>query len=204
MITKNKVIYICIICVVVVLGTAFYAYQKLNSKQISVLQKCPDDYGTNDAGSAEYLADFDKWTNDFYDKHPGATLSEWSDARYQFWVDNKCTAALQRYKDAKDGKADPAVLEQIENTIRGAIDNPKYYSELDFSFNYPKDMFVINGSDGPNDNYRLLVILNSYKDDENQDLTAIVISASLNEPSQTPLEWLKGPYSGADMSKRIC
>jgi hypothetical protein len=200
---KIKILYISIICTVVILcaTTGFFIYKNLTLEKGIVHQKCPDDYGIDDAGSAEYLKDFDKWTNDFFDAHPDATLSEWSEARYQFWVNNNCTAALQRYKDVKDGKADPAALEQIEDTIRGSIDNFRYNSELGFSFNYPKDMFVMNGSDGPEDNYRLFVIPNSYKDDENEELTAVVISASLNEPSQTPLEWLDGPYSGADMSK---
>lgn len=74
-------------------------------------------------------------------------------------------------------------------------------SEIGFLFNYPKDMFVLNGSVDQNDNFRIFVIPNSYKDNKEQDLTAVVISASLNQPPETPLEWLEGPESGADMSK---
>jgi len=99
---KNKIIYISIICAVAILGTGFFVYKSFVPEQVIVRQKCPDDYGIDDAGSKEYLADFDKWTNNFYNTHPGATLLELSEARYQFWVDNNCTAALQRYKDAKD------------------------------------------------------------------------------------------------------
>ena len=65
------------------------------------LSKCPDDYTDTDAGFNEKLADINKWTNDFYDNHPGATLGDWNKARYQFWVDNKCTEALKRYNEAK-------------------------------------------------------------------------------------------------------
>ena len=39
---------------------------------------------------------------DFFDAHPDATLLDWSMARYQFWVDNNCTAALQRYEEVKN------------------------------------------------------------------------------------------------------
>ena len=59
--------------------------------------RCPDDYGDNDAGSAEYLAAMEKWTNAFYDTHPDATLEDWAAARRQFWVDHGCQAALERY-----------------------------------------------------------------------------------------------------------
>ena len=86
--------------------------------------KCPDAYANDDAGSAEYLAATDKWTNDFYDAHPGASLTDWSAARHQFWLDNDCTAALQRYEDAKAGKADPATMERIQSGIEDAVNNP--------------------------------------------------------------------------------
>ncbi|KKP31741.1 MAG: hypothetical protein A2312_02585 [Candidatus Staskawiczbacteria bacterium RIFOXYB2_FULL_32_9] len=194
---KNKIIYISIICAVAILGTGFFVYKSFVPEQVIVRQKCPDDYGIDDAGSKEYLADFDKWTNNFYNTHPGATLLELSEARYQFWVDNNCTAALQRYKDAKEGRADPKSLEQIENIIRGVIDNSKYYSELGFSFNYPSDMSVMSDPEDPH----LYIIPDSYKGNDNETLTAVVISAMLNDPQLTPLEWLNGPNSGADMSK---
>ena len=87
-------------------------------------QKCPDDYANDDAGSAEYLAAMDKWTNDFYDAHPGASLSDWSAARHEFWVDNNCTAALQRYAEAKAGNADPETMKVIDGVLRDALNNP--------------------------------------------------------------------------------
>lgn len=65
------------------------------------LSMCPDDYLDTDAGLNQKLADMDKWTNQFYDNHPGATLGDWNKARYQFWVDNKCTKAIERYNKAK-------------------------------------------------------------------------------------------------------
>ena len=65
------------------------------------LSKCPDDYVDTDAGLNEKVADMNKWTNQFYDNHPGSTLSDWNKARYQFWVDNKCIEALKRYNQAK-------------------------------------------------------------------------------------------------------
>lgn len=114
---KNKLLYISMLAVLLAGGYFLYSHSS------SISAKCPDDYGTDDAGSAEYLAAMDKWTNDFYDAHPGATLSDWAAARHQFWVDNHCTAALQRYEDAKAGKADPATMERIKSGIQDAINN---------------------------------------------------------------------------------
>jgi hypothetical protein len=80
--------------------------------------------GTDDAGSAAYLASTNKWTNDFFDAHPDATMTDWSQARYQFWVDNHCTAALEGYEQAKAGKADPEMMKRVNGIIRDAMNNP--------------------------------------------------------------------------------
>jgi hypothetical protein len=79
--------------------------------------KCPDDYANDDAGSAEYVADMDKWTNDFFDNHRGASLEDWATARHQFWIDNKCVAALQRYEDSKSQQNDDIFTYFIKSVI---------------------------------------------------------------------------------------
>jgi hypothetical protein len=83
---------------------------------------CPDDFGTDDAGSAQYVASVDAWTNSFFDSHPDASVSDWGEARHQFWVDNHCTAALQSYKEAKAGMVDPARMEKVEAVIQDEVD----------------------------------------------------------------------------------
>ena len=80
-------------------------------------EKCPDEYANDAAGSASFMEDIDTWTEDFYAAHPSATLPDWSAARYQFWIDHKCTAALQRYDQAKAGKADPTVMQKIQDSL---------------------------------------------------------------------------------------
>ena len=65
------------------------------------LSMCPDAYADTDAGFNEKMADMNKWTNQFYDNHPGATLGDWNNARKQFWIDNHCVEALKRYEEAK-------------------------------------------------------------------------------------------------------
>jgi hypothetical protein len=93
----KKIIYILIVFILIVLAILYFHYGPAPNK----LSKCPDDYADTDAGLNEKMADMNKWTNDFYDNHPGATLGDWSKARYQFWVDNKCTKAIERYYEAK-------------------------------------------------------------------------------------------------------
>ncbi|MBU6415113.1 hypothetical protein KGQ34_02640 [Patescibacteria group bacterium] len=86
-----------------------------------ITQKCPDDFANDDAGEAEYLAAINKWTNNFFDSHPGASLGDWERARHQFWVDNHCVVALQRYQEAKSGKADPAIMKLIKDAVQKAV-----------------------------------------------------------------------------------
>ena len=115
---KKKLPYILIAVIFISLCAIFYFYKNINT-----YQKCPDEYTNIDKGSMEYQKDFDKWTNQFYDTHPTATLSEWSKARYQYWMDNDCKEALERYKETKDGNADPTKMKLIEDTIQETINN---------------------------------------------------------------------------------
>lgn len=82
------------------IGTAFVFYRGSSTK--SATQKCPDDFSDDDAGSAEYLASVNKWTNDYFNAYPDAPLSDWSAARYQFWVDNNCSKAIERHNKVKN------------------------------------------------------------------------------------------------------
>ncbi len=112
----NKKILYTILVIIVIVGLYFtlpFFYPNTN--------KCPNDYSNNDAGYDQQVADIDKWTNSFYDKNPGATLTDWSKARYQYWVDNGCTEAIERYNQAKEGKAATSSMQQIRKGIQDAI-----------------------------------------------------------------------------------
>jgi len=113
---KNKLAIYILAIILLTIGV-FFCFHYIK-KQASPHQKCPDEYGTDDKGSAEHLQATNKWTNDFFDAHPGATLSDWSKARYQFWVDNNCSKALHRYQEAKDGKANPAEVNLIDDVLK--------------------------------------------------------------------------------------
>jgi len=109
---KKKLPYILIAIIFISLCAILYFYKNINTHQ-----KCPDDYADTDTGQAEKIADMDKWTNKFYDTHPNATLSEWSNERHQYWIDNNCKEALERYKEVKDSNADPTKMNLIKETI---------------------------------------------------------------------------------------
>ena len=79
---------------------------------------CPDDYPDNDAGSDAYLADTNRWTNEYFDANPGSDMGGWAQARKQFWVDNDCTEALQRYEESKAGEPDPATVETVRDSLQ--------------------------------------------------------------------------------------
>ncbi|MFZ3011444.1 MAG: hypothetical protein WA060_00360 [Minisyncoccia bacterium] len=93
---KKKILYISIPVILTTLAILYFHYGPAPN-----LSKCPDDYPDTDAGFNEKMADMNKWTNDFYDNHPGATLGDWNKARYQYWIDNRCTEALKRYNESK-------------------------------------------------------------------------------------------------------
>lgn len=194
---KTKV-YILIFLLAI--AAIFYFYKSPAPEIGSTRTKCPESYTEDDAGTTEYRNALIDWTSEFFETNPKATSSDWSIARSQFRIDNNCTVAIQRYKlsgKVSDLKQWERVDYEVQNAISNAIDTNHYASELGFSFNYPKDMFVMSDPTGP----RVLIIPNSYKTDKSKTLTAIVISAMLNNPPMTPLRWLEGPNSGADMSK---
>lgn len=114
---KRKIIYISIFIILIALGVIFYLSKR---GTLDAHQKCPDEYANTEVGTIEYKTDIDKWTNSFYDSHPGSTLSDWSKARYQFWVANGCVAALRRYEEGLNGK-DPDKIKLINDTIKETV-----------------------------------------------------------------------------------
>lgn len=201
---KNKIIYIFIICGLVLASGAFYVYKSLPVKQTVVTQKCPEDYAENDIGTAEYKDALVEWTTDFFEAHPEATMSDWSRAKTQFWMDYNCTVALQRLKlsgRVEDLKPYELVDYEIQNALIGAMETPLYNSEYGFAFNYPDSMRVMADPENTDHNFHIFIIPNSDEANEDEPMNAVVISGARNRPPLTPLEWLEGPNSGADMSK---
>lgn len=112
----------CILIFLIAIIAIFYFYKTPTPEMGSARAKCPEDYAETDSGDTERLAAIDKWTNEFYDKNPGASLVAWSEARRDFWVDNNCVETLREYEEAKNGTADPVKMKLIEDTIKETID----------------------------------------------------------------------------------
>ena len=68
-----------------------------------------------------------------------------------------------------------------------------YYSDMGFSFKYPRHLFVTIDPDNTN---RIIIIPKTLKDNEDAPLTAIIISVSENSEKMTAEKWLLGPKSG--------
>jgi hypothetical protein len=195
---KNRKLYILITCVIVISTVGFFVYKSFYAKQVIVRQKCPEYYAEDDTGKAEYRYAMTEWTAEYFKTHSEATMSDWSKAKAKLWKDNNCTVAIERLKMSgrvEDLKPYELVDIAMQDAIVSVLSGVLHYdaSELGFSFNYSNDMYVMSDTEDP----RLYII----PDDGSEPITAVVISAMLNDPQMTPLEWLNGPYSGADMSK---
>jgi hypothetical protein len=74
-----------------------------------------------------------------------------------------------------------------------------YNSQFGFSFQYPPHLYVMEDPE-PFIPERLYVLPTSVKTDTS-NIYGVVISTAENEDGMTPLKWLKGPNSGADLSQ---
>ena len=78
---------------------------------------CPDDF----KDSTKEIASFSKWTDEFYQNNPKATIKEMSEARVAFWRDNHCTEALKRYDAYIAGDIDGETKQLIEMATKEAM-----------------------------------------------------------------------------------
>lgn len=105
----------------------FYLYKSSAPELASTYTKCPEDYAEDDAGTAEYRNVLIDWTSSFIEANPGATMSDWSIAKSQLWLDNNCVEALQRLKmsgEVADLKPWERVDYEVQNALEKAMDLP--------------------------------------------------------------------------------
>jgi len=91
-------------------------------------------------------------------------------------------------------------IEPSEEWIEYAKSLKEYDSVLGFSFLYPPHLYVMEDPE-PFIPERLFVLPVSIKKGNTDDIHGIIISTAENDEEMTPLEWLKGSNSGADLSK---
>ena|SRR3989338_2393382 len=104
-------------------------------------QKCPDEYKTSEESTVAVI----QWTNDFYDKNPDASLSDWATARRDFYKKNNCKEALQRVEDYDSGKADLASKKIVDDVVDEVIFGQKLY-ELVSDEKYEEALTISNNA----------------------------------------------------------
>lgn len=82
-----------IIALAVVCISASVFYLKESGKK----PVCPDDFATFE----ESVVAFDEWLVTYLEMNPQASMPEMVAARKQFYVENNCAAALERFKDGE-------------------------------------------------------------------------------------------------------
>lgn len=166
------------------------SFQSYRQNEKLNLFKCPQGY--SDVATAEDLKIFIK---DYLLKNPNATIDDITSYRYNLLVENNCKEVLDHVANSKNNYQQ-SVIDDLNGEYTKNI--KVYESESGFSFKYPNSFFIFVNPDAPS---RLMVLPNSLKENKNEPMSAIIISTSENEDSISALDWLKGPYSGYDISK---
>lgn len=83
---------------------------------------CPDDF----KDPKQEIASFVKWSEKFWEDNPSATMSDFSQARVNFWRENKCAEALKRYDDYMAGNMDEETKRLIEAVIKKEMTTSKF------------------------------------------------------------------------------
>lgn len=73
-----------------------------------------------------------------------------------------------------------------------------YESKLGYSFQYPPHLYVMEDPELIGTPERLFILPTS--PEPKGSIYGVVISIGVNDENMSPVEWLKGPYSGADLS----
>jgi len=120
---KRKIIYILISTILIVICAYFYFNQI--QKSVNPHQKCPEEYTEDNIGTSEYKEVLTKWTSKFFKENPKATMSDWSIAKTQLWIDNNCTIAIQRSK-MSGTFSDLKPWEKVDYEIQNALDKVAY------------------------------------------------------------------------------
>lgn len=137
--------------------------------------KCPEAYSSQEG----YRADLAIFIKKFLDKNPEGTLEDLSNERTVLLERHNCKKTLSSFNATTD-------------------DSHRYYAHnLGFSFKYPDGFSV---SVDPDTSERLFITPESLQKNQDTPFTAIVISTTESAPSVTPLDWIKGPHSGYDIS----
>lgn len=115
MFQQNK--FVIFVVALFFVGAVYLVVSESDNNLISAVQPvnpmCPDDY----SNSEDQMKGMNDWINQFFDDNPDASMEDLGNARYQFLQDNNCVEAIQRWKDAENGNADPETMEIIDEVL---------------------------------------------------------------------------------------
>lgn len=112
---KNLLIFVLVIFV----GTVLVLVFVINNKKKSLTFLCPDDYENFE----DQIADFDKFSKDFFDNNPEASITDLFKERLNFYKENNCTEALKRYNEYQSGDVSEENKTMIESVVDEALLN---------------------------------------------------------------------------------
>lgn len=100
-------------------------------------------------------------------------------------------------KERGSGKVTQNPIPSISADIYYSKEFKTYKSKLGYSFQYPDNLFITEDPD-PGIPERIFVLSSAINKD---DIFGVIVSVSENSEWEDPEHWIKGPYSGADLSK---
>lgn len=116
-----------IFLIIILIVTTIFYFSKDPAPELAAPQfKCPESYTEDEAGTTEYRNALIDWTTSYFETNPKATMSDWSMAKTQFWMDNSCVAAIERSKlsgQVSDLKKWELVDYEVQNTLEKALNS---------------------------------------------------------------------------------
>ena|SRR3989338_6430015 len=112
---KRNIFYIAIIISFFLALNFYFKVPEPQARQI-----CPEDYSDNEAGYKERETATNKWITDFRNQNPNASTSDFARARYQFYMDNNCSATLEKYFEMEqtETEEEKIIRETIQEEMR--------------------------------------------------------------------------------------
>lgn len=106
--------------IIILFSSALYFYY---GQTPNAQAKCPEDYPETEAGLAERKIATDEWIADFRKKNPNGSISEFAKLRYQFYLENDCSATLEKYFEMEPTETETEEEKIIRETIQEEINN---------------------------------------------------------------------------------
>lgn len=112
----TSVFIVLIIAIILLVALGRQEENIAQDDEVGVAMKCPDDYETIE----EQEAALGMFMDEFFAENPQASVGDFAKARLEFYRQNNCEEALERYEKAKSGnlnEEDQKIMEIIDEVI---------------------------------------------------------------------------------------